>query len=384
MKIMMLVHTYYPYTDGMQAVTQYQAEGLVERGHEVTVVTSYHPDALVEENYHGVHIIRFSYKNKHGIYFGEKKAYISYVLKESGNMDLIIPIGMQAPQTDWFLPLVRRIKCKKVLYLHGMEEFKWHCYNVDSIVSVASKMWYSFRWGMLYFGSRKYMRQFDAILQLHRFDSAYLFCEKYNISKSYVIENAVNDEFFKDNLEHPPKVADKYIICVANFLRGKNQKMCLEAFYRSVHKNYEMVFIGSQETDYLLRLKQWNRELKSLYGEKKVHFFVEVPRNQIASYVKHASVYLFGSISEKYPVSIAESMAAGVPFISTNVGSVRYLPGGIIANNVEEMAYALDLLLGDRRIAKSYGAAGRYYADRYMREKDNVDILEKYLLEITK
>ena len=40
MKIIFTVNTYYPYKDGVSVVTQYLAEGLAQKGHEVLVMTS--------------------------------------------------------------------------------------------------------------------------------------------------------------------------------------------------------------------------------------------------------------------------------------------------------------------------------------------------------
>ena len=39
MKIVFAVHTYYPERNGVQAVTQYLAEGLARRQHDVLVIT---------------------------------------------------------------------------------------------------------------------------------------------------------------------------------------------------------------------------------------------------------------------------------------------------------------------------------------------------------
>ena len=41
MKILVSCFTYYPSSNGVQSVTQYQAEGLVQLGHEVTVLTGF-------------------------------------------------------------------------------------------------------------------------------------------------------------------------------------------------------------------------------------------------------------------------------------------------------------------------------------------------------
>ena len=48
-RITILVHTYYPALNGVQAVTQYVAEGLAKRDNEVTVITALKGDSLPSE-----------------------------------------------------------------------------------------------------------------------------------------------------------------------------------------------------------------------------------------------------------------------------------------------------------------------------------------------
>jgi glycosyltransferase involved in cell wall biosynthesis len=59
MKILSILTYYYPHWTGLTAYAQRLAEGLVERGHQVTVLTSRHEPTLPrEETHHGVHIVR--------------------------------------------------------------------------------------------------------------------------------------------------------------------------------------------------------------------------------------------------------------------------------------------------------------------------------------
>jgi glycosyltransferase involved in cell wall biosynthesis len=59
MKVLMVLTYYYPHWTGLTAYAQRLAEGLVERGHQVTVLTSrYHNDMAAEEMHNGVRIVR--------------------------------------------------------------------------------------------------------------------------------------------------------------------------------------------------------------------------------------------------------------------------------------------------------------------------------------
>ena len=79
MKILFTVETYYPKKDGVQMVTQYLAEGLASRGHDVTVFTSNIDENKNFETFHNVKIKRFDLRTKFGLYFGDRKKYIKDV-----------------------------------------------------------------------------------------------------------------------------------------------------------------------------------------------------------------------------------------------------------------------------------------------------------------
>ena len=85
MKILICSFTYYPSVNGVQNVTEYQAEGLVARGHEVTVLTGYPKgrNCQPEEFYNGVHIQRFHASTDNMLHCGNKKAYQKLLLKLS-------------------------------------------------------------------------------------------------------------------------------------------------------------------------------------------------------------------------------------------------------------------------------------------------------------
>ena len=75
MKIVITTATYYPKTDGVQQVTQYQAEGLAKKGHEVIVITSEEEGLKEYEIYNNVEIYRI---NAHNFYYwhkGNKKEF---------------------------------------------------------------------------------------------------------------------------------------------------------------------------------------------------------------------------------------------------------------------------------------------------------------------
>ena len=92
-------------------------------------------------------------------------------------------------------------------------------------------------------------------------------------------------------------------------------------------------------------------------------------------FLKNAKAIVLGSRVEKFPVVIIEAMASKIPFISTNVGCVKYFPGGFIVNNRDEMAYWMSFIINNPEISILYGNVGYEYASINMMVHSRVDLL---------
>lgn len=380
MKIVITVNTYYPLTDGVQAVTQYEAEGLSNSGHDVTVVTVKYPGQKSFEKHNGVKIIRHNIKTKHAFYVGDLAGYRDLITRLCKDADVLLNICTQTATTETLYPILDKLPCKKVLYLHGIYDFSWHRFNFNSISAFMHKLWNNVRWRYDYLKNAKYLKKYSDVIQLHKMDNSNLFFkEKFGITPK-VISNAAEPAFFnvlEKNIKN--RKVNKYAICVSNYIPRKNQELILEAFYKTKDKNIGLVLIGSKKTPYYYKLKQIKTKLDNLYGKRKVEILTNVPRNEIPLYVKNASIYLLGSEWEAFPISIVESMASGVPYISTDVGIVKYLPGGIIANSKDDIAFWIDLLNSNLKVAENIGLVGRNYALSHLSESVNVKYLQKIL-----
>jgi glycosyltransferase involved in cell wall biosynthesis len=146
----------------------------------------------------------------------------------------------------------------------------------------------------------------------------------------------------------------------------------LEAFYRADTADFSMILIGSTETGYTKRLYQLQKKYEAVYGEKNVSILYGVEREKIHEYVRDATIFVMSSTWEQYSIALCEAMAEGVPFISTDVGNASFLPGGVIANTVDEIATAMTTLLSNLDAAKKLGLRGKEYA--YAHNKREVAI----------
>lgn len=382
MKVLLTANTYYPFQDGVSVVTTYQAEGLVRKGHQVIVLTSACEGRPEKETVNGVEIIRDNIRTVHAIHRGGKREYQKRIIAWSNEVDVIVNVCTQTARTDWMVPVLDQITCPAFLYLHGMTDFSWNKVYLTSVKSVCSKLWNNLRWGWFYKLQAENFRKYARVSQLHECDRGNrYFCKKYGI-QGEIIGNAADGLFFEKYEEK--KAEEPYMVCIANYVEGKNQMLCLEAFYRArLPKEWKLLFVGSSETEYYRRLIEKKEELEQKWEQKReISFLVGVSRKEIASIVAGAEIYLFGSKWEVFPLSIVEAMAAGVPFISTDAGCVRYLPGGVIVKNAEDMAYWMERFSEEKMLREYMGKMGHIYARRHFQIQDKVDEFEKNLREL--
>lgn len=389
MNILITVATYYPRKDGVQQVTKYLAEGLVKKGHHVEIVTTNKNIDIPNEIINGVNISRVNIYTKYGLYFGNKKEYKKLIEEKVKNVDVMINVCTQHAFTDLLLNDLNKYNCKKVLYLHGIFDFRFHKIDFSSLTSTINKIWKEIRWYIYYKINKNNFKKYDLVTQLHEKDYGNIyFKNKYRIN-STIIENAAENEFFENHTEADfKKPFDRYIINVANYNDRKNQKLAIKEFLKAdIPQDVGLVLIGSSKNGYYDHLEKYikfEKEKMNLKdNEKRILLLHDIDRKYISSYVNNSYLYIMTSKWEAYPISLTEAMAAGIPFISTDVGIVRYFFGGIIASK-NDIHYWIEKLCLNSEIRNAMGKVGNIYAKQNLKIQDKIDLLENKLLEIVK
>lgn len=388
MKILFTVESYYPKMSGVPVVTRYLAEGLAEKGHEVHIATKWIEGRSASEEYNDVLIHRFHIK--HDFLkkpFGGLSDYRNFVF-DTG-FDAIVCECAQCVTTDALLPYLRDFKGKKILHSHGFSGMLLKPFQLKSSLrnTLANTVNY-FNWKR-YYGCwlKQYVDEFDTIFCLSEVDSSRTYLEKYAPGKVQILSNAAEDIFFeykeKKNplIDYVPGLEKEYFISVANYREYKNQIDILKEFYKLMDSRYAMVFIGSTKTTYYNKLLQIKRELDQKYGEKKVYCLTGVDRKDIPGIINGASLYLVGSKFEEFSISLIECMALGIPFVSTDVGNARILPGGKTINNISEMHKAIADILLNIGLKEEYSRQGKLYTRENCRILGAVEKLEKELMK---
>ena len=128
--ILFLTENYYPRVSGVPVVVQYLAEGLIERGYNVSVCTKWYEGLPNKENINGVYVYRFRlYKTLTKRYVGEIDAYRKFVL--SLDADVVIFECSECVTTDVLLRNLTQLRGKKIFHSHGFAgmrllPFRWN------------------------------------------------------------------------------------------------------------------------------------------------------------------------------------------------------------------------------------------------------------------
>lgn len=383
MRVLFIGESYLPQLCGMTSVTRYLAEGLVNKGYQVSIATQSHFDYDKDiEILNGVEVNRFRIgRNLLKYPTGELSLFIDFVLHSECDVYIFECIGSLT--SDILMPYIDKIKGLKILHTHGnsfktmrpfviRQNFKFTFGNTYNYLRLWLQNLYSYP---------KFIKSFDEVIILSSVSSdKEIVCA--NACKYEVLDNAADDIFFEEYnrtepLNYPLQIKyNKYIISVANFQKVKNQMLMVRSYYESDVTDVSLVMIGSKKNDYYQLVADYVSKQSKKYPGKDVVMLTDVEREKIPNILKFASLYLVCSEKEEYSISLIEAMSLGIPFVSTNVGNACILPGGIAVQNVNQLPNAITKMISDDKLRIKYSRDARIYADNHNRESIVVDKLE--------
>lgn len=393
---MFAVPCYWPSQDGVTQITKYLAEGLAERGHEVLVYTSAGDGGLQKlserDSHGGVSIermrvyVRWPLKLKGRDHNSTKEKYYQRIC--SFKPDALIVVCAQTWTLDWIIPYLDRIRCVKIFYSHGYSKWKaeypvWDKLKNRNILGVYEE-WLMKR----YFKRLHYiLEKFDLTIYLSELNNSYIYAEKYGLSNGAVLENAVEDIFLTDAMQHSQtsfQRPDIQYLYVANYNDNKNQDMLLKAFCDANIEYATLQFVGFEGNDYLDMLKEHLSQWLPKNSSKKVVFNVHLSREEVCELYRSSDVFVCTSRSENCPIVHCEAAVTGMAIISTDVGDVRLKDGIILIESVEQLKEAIESLDFDREELRRRGEKLRkYMLSRKCRVADKIDWLETELIRLT-
>jgi len=370
MKILFLSENYFPNVSGVPVVVKYLAEGLLTLGHSVSVATQEYEDCLLLENINGVDVYRFRiHSNLFHHYKGDTGSYIKFV--KSFGADVIIIELAQCITTDLALPILKDLSGKIIFHSHGLAGLEIPFFAIQSDIKHTLGTTYNWINSQIYYHLtfRKACKYFATTLCLSEIDNSLPYFMK-NAKDTRILDNAADNMFFDEEYcshdvlyKYVKLENNRYMMSCANYLYIKDQISMINQYYLSESsKSYSLVCIGMQANDYYRECMEVVEMNEKKYGHRDVHLLYGVSRNDIPCILNKASLYLVTSRVERYSISLIETMSQGVPFISTNVGNARLLPGGRTVDDVSELGATIDCLLNDKVAYREYSIKGKEFA----------------------
>jgi len=346
MRILHTVQLYHPKVGGSEEVVKQLSERLAARGHNVTVATAAEKTRTSTE-VNGVHVREFNLfgTEVRGIQ-GDPTPYTD--LLASGDFDVVMNYAAQIWSTDLAFTVLDDIKAVKVIVPCGYSalhdpEFK------DYFKAMPGRL-----------------KQYDKAIYLSAHYQDKAFADQHGLKNSVVIPNGADEhEFAAATLGFRKRygITTKYLlICVANHYNLKGHQMIIEAFNQLGRSDATLAVIGNPvEAGY----RKWRRECYkdcrvAALKNRRIKILTHVPRPWVVSAYQEADLFVFGSMVECSPLVIFESMAAGLPFISTDVGDVsERAQFGELTSSPQQMADQINDWLNNPERRATIGKAAQ-------------------------
>ncbi len=360
---------------GMDLHGKLLAEGIVARGHRVTILSSKHPDGTVFSSKNGIdiHYLPNTVFGSRRCGWPEKSVEKFERLHRHNPFDLI-----WSQSFDAFGFARKRRFAKRppiVATLHGCvaQEAKSFLSNA----SVYSKKPSRFAAGFAGLFYAYFLCQKPLLSIADRAicvspsvaeDIGKWFGRRYKI-KCAVVENGIDSDFFRPDPKKGQSVrkrlgvarGEKLLLSLGRLNKEKGHHLAIQALKKIIRRNISAKLILAGEGDYLGPLKEKARRLGL---EERVLFPGFVSHDEIVGCYNAADVFLMPSTTiEGLPFVLLEAMSCGVPVVASSVGGncmvIEHGIDGMLAEpgNIDELAARTMELIDDdpkrRRISKA-------------------------------
>ena len=374
MRILHTASTFAPSLDGVAEVVRHISERLAHRGHDVHVATAAGDSQSSCADLRGVHVHRFSVKgNLASGMRGEVEKYREFV--RSGDWDILVNHCLQTWPTDALLDEIGAYSWPSVLVTHGL--------------STRNSLFDAY-----YLKIPRYLSMYQRWIRVANVSEEAPFAEKLNIPLPPIITNGVDlKEWARPRLglRQAWGIGRKpWIVNVSNhnplkdhrtFFRLVNRLRGVGAHFTLIGGSYPMTKWGLGNLG-ISGGCLYECRLRSLASFRTVDLRTNLQRPLVVSAIQEADVVVSTSKWEANSLVLLESMAAGTPWVSFDVGSARENAGGAVAGGLKEMADTVAEFCRDPNRRESLGRAGRARAaakhdwesitDRYERLYESV------------
>lgn len=305
MKILLVVHYFLPHIGGMETVVERQAKSLVERGHEVTVLTCRpSPQAPLSEMKDGYRIERIrainAVENKFGVTF---------------------PII--APWAFW--RFMQEVKAHDIIHIHDVFYMSSHMAGIASVLR-KKKFFLTQHVAMVDHPS-------GLVMMIQRMIYVIFGRLLFKCAEKIVSYNRTVRKFLMKNGASGNKILTQYNgINTSYFMPvDKNEKRRLRTKYKLPvdrpvalfvgrlvpKKGYEIVYDAQSDDHFTLIVGSGVRP-ERIVSNKNVRLFGAASESELRDLYALSDVFVFPAIGEIFTLVMQEAMSTGLPIVTTN------------------------------------------------------------------
>jgi glycosyltransferase involved in cell wall biosynthesis len=378
MKMAMLIPAYYPWIGGAEVFAQNVAEYMVQKGHEVDVITGLWDKPSVftstwnarHEVINGVDIYRtrtINIKNIKSLSCMLPIACKTIELDKIKNYDIIHSHIFPAIQSG---TIVKKLRKKINLVTVQGGELVDYPETTGKFGGVLKPL---VSWGI---------KNADMVhaVSTHMERGA----KELGAKRTIVIPNGVDVQEFRPlnrkklRAKHQISFEERLIISISRLTEKNGIDYLIKAVARLETPNVKLLTVGNgDQRSYLETL------IRDLNMGGKVKMLGSVLHEKIPEYLNIADIFVRPSLAEGFGIAFIEATACGTPVIGTNVGGIpdiidNEINGLLVAPaNVEELAGAIDRLLGDEGLRGKFVKNGIETAKRKFTWKTVLARVEK-------
>jgi glycosyltransferase involved in cell wall biosynthesis len=346
----MLTHEFPPGPGGVAPYVHNLSKRLVQRGHNVTVISRGSWRKSDYEKIDGISVYRVRFVPWYPSPFWLHGVWVNRMFKSlESDLDLLHVHGALVPLVHTSIPTVFTSHGTLKKDISNMPIKSFHFF----VVKILSPQ--------LFNVERGHLKRADVITTVSKSGVEELI-KYYGIDKGItVIGNGVDCNVFAP--AQKKQTNEPYILYTGRLETRKGLVDLIESarYVCQKHSSLKFVLVGKGTIEQMLKA------MVSKLGLEQNFLFAGYTsnRDKLIEYYRNATIYVLPSYYEGLPTSLLEAMACGIPSIATNVeGSSEVITDGetgllVPPRNPKSLAEATLKLLDDEELRDRMGANGR-------------------------
>lgn len=347
----MVISTPFPPKEGIGYYTYNLSQKLIEKGHDVVVITRGSWNNIERQVYNDIEVIRVPFIPFYPFYIYVHGTFVNKLFKSlESQIDIVHIHTPLPPLIKTSLPIITTVHTPMLTDNQYIQ--------VSSIYSLFSKISARF---VSYPLELKLIKASDIVTTVSYTIAREMKEYGLNPSDISVMYNGVDEKFFYPT-QKTSKENSKYIMYAGRIDREKGLFDLVECGRYVCNEMNNVYFILAGNGRDLSKLKQ---KTKKIGLQNKFKFLGQVDKNQLVKLYQNASIFVLPSYHEGLPGVILEAMSCGLPVITTDVRGNRDLisngKNGIIVSSraPKKLADEIIKILNDDKMQNTLGLNAR-------------------------